>query len=175
MSFTIQGKLSGLDDAMKALSGLNQSVRNKILRKALDKASQPILKAAKERAPRETGLLRKSMGRRVIAYRSTGTVVVVIGPRSKPSFRKEVKIKKVFRQIRGATRMIRNPRSEAMTMVRNPVKYAHLVELGTKNRPAKPFLRPAFQAMRSQATVTAARLIMDGIEKEAARLAARGK
>lgn len=151
MAWTIKGTLTGLDQSLKLLQGLKQGVRNRILRAALSKATTPMLKTAKRLAPVETGLLRKSIGRKVKTYASTGSVVVVIGPRT--GFRREV-------TVRGRK------------MIRNPVKYAHLVELGhggPSPAPAHPFLRPAWDNHKAQAQRIVAAEIVAGIEREAAK------
>lgn len=174
MAFAIKGELQGLQSVLAALDKLKQGARNRILRKALTTAAKPMTKTAKELAPRETGLLRKSIGS-VTRTNKSGFVMVIIGPRV--GFRKEVKLKKnrIFRQAGTRTVFVPKPTDEQLTMVRNPIKYAHLVELGTRYRRAKPFLQPAFDRNRQGAIDTITRISWDEIQKLAARAAAKGK
>jgi HK97 gp10 family phage protein len=151
MPFGLRGKLEGLGDVFAALDGLGRTIRNKILRASLVAATTPMLKAAQQRVRKSSGLLRKSLGRKVKTYRRNGTVAVMIGPRrghGKPVILKE---EEIFRQFGGRTIKIRNPRVRAMRITRNPVRYAHLIEKGTKTRAARPFLAPAFSSTKAQA------------------------
>lgn len=129
MSYKVHGKVEGLTDLLARLNGLKRQVASRILRKAVGEAGKVILKVAKQMAPRESGLLRKSLGRKVKVYRSSGTAVAIVGPR--------VGFRQVVRRTRGKWFP-----TEAMA---NPVKYAHLVELGTVRSKARAFLRPALQ------------------------------
>ncbi|RWB65656.1 HK97 gp10 family phage protein [Mesorhizobium sp.] len=70
---------------------------------------------------------------------------------------------------------------------RRPVKYAHLIELGTAphyqpergvthpGSPAQPFLEPAYLATRDQVVDRFGKKIGPEIEKRATKLAAKGK
>lgn len=169
MPFGISGKLDGMKQSLASLAGLGRTVRNQILRKALDKATQPMLKRAKQLAPRgPTGLLRKSLGRKIKTYRRSGVVVAILGPRK--GFRKVVNGKPV-----------------------DPVRYAHLVELGrgavavkkarilssgtkvfgrrVRPAPAKPFLKPAFQQGKKAAEAIIIGIIWNEVRKLAGRAA----
>lgn len=147
-SFAIRAEIDGLDHILRALSQLKkQAARSRVLRKALGPSTKPFMMTAKQLAPKETGLLRKSIGRKIKVYRESGRVTVIIGPRSKPSFRREVTI-------------------NGRTQVRNPVHYAHLVEFGTVKTRAKPFLRPAVDRHKEQFKVTFKRLVLQGILDE---------
>lgn len=141
----LKGRMSGEKKLNRKLSRLKEAVKRRVLRKAVTAASKPVLKAAKTKAPKQTGLLRKSLGRRTKTYRKSGVAVAVVGPRE--GFSKEVVV---------------NGKSE----FRNPVKYAHLVELGTIKNVAQPFLRPALDSTKVEATQAMAQAIEAGIEKE---------
>ena len=174
MPFAIKGELQGLQGVLAALDRLKQGARNRILRKALPAAGKPMTKDAKTLAPRESGLLRKSIGA-VTRTDKSGFVLVIIGPRV--GFKQQVKLKKgrIFRQRGARTVWIPKPSPEQLSMMRNPIKYAHLVELGTRYRRAKPFLKPAFTRNERGAMETVARICWDEIAKLAARAAAKGK
>ena len=129
MSYRVKAQVDGLADLLARLNGLKRQVASRILRKAVAEAGKIILKVAKQKAPRESGLLRKSLGRKVKVYRSSGTAVAIVGPR--------LGFKQVVRRARG--------KWFPADVASNPVKYAHLVELGTVRSKAQAFLRPALQ------------------------------
>lgn len=111
--FAITGTIVGLKEAVEALKGLPGKIQRKVLRPTLTKATKPVLMAVKRLAPEDTGMLKKSIVRKVVTYQKTGAIVVVIGPSEK--IRVEV------------TR-----RGRTQPMIVNPSKYAHLVEFGTR-------------------------------------------
>lgn len=102
--------VDGLAPLMTRLAALRQTERSKILRKAVNACSGVVLNAAKALAPRNSGLLKRSLGRRIRTYRRTGRVVGVVGPRT--NMKSAVTLKS------GATRWA------------NPTRYAHLAEFG---------------------------------------------
>lgn len=114
MAWKIKGKIEGADQVVSALQDLEKKVRKKALRAAVSKAGSIILKRAKQLAPKDSGLLKKSLGRKVKVYPS-GVAVAIVGPR------------KGFRQ--DATR--RKGKWAAVSTIADPTKYGHLVELGT--------------------------------------------
>lgn len=126
-SYRLQGKIEGLDALVASLKSLDRKIVKKTVRKMVTKGGQILARAAKQAAPKETGLLRKSIGSKVKVYPS-GVTVAIVGPRT--GFRQQV--------TRKRGRWV--PKVETA----NPTKYAHLVELGTARASAKPFLRPAF-------------------------------
>jgi HK97 gp10 family phage protein len=151
--FTIKAQIDGVKDMLAALDGLKKAVRNRILKRAVNKGIKIILKAAKGRAPRESGLLKKSLGSKVKVYRSSGVVVGIVGPRK--GFKGEVVRKK--------------GRWFPVSVYSDPVRYAHLVELGTSHAPAKPFLGPAVTGSRAAIRNAMAEEIRKGLEAQAAK------
>lgn len=129
-------QFTGLEEVLDYLTKLKASVAQSVIRQAVRYGATPILQVARSEARVESGLLRKSLGVKVKSY-SNGSVIAVIGPRK--GFRQEVGIVG-GRAVRGKRAMNKARR----TLVRNPVKYAHLVELGTKRSRKFPFLRPAW-------------------------------
>jgi HK97 gp10 family phage protein len=131
MSFTIKGKIDGLDSLFRSLDGFKAGVRTRVVRKMTEAGSLPILQAARRNAPTRTKNLKKSMGRRTKTY-SSGVVVVAIGPRV--GFRTQIGVRK-----RG--------KRKGEPIYHDPAKIAHLVEYGHAGptpAPAHPFMRPAF-------------------------------
>ena len=58
---------------------LDAITRRKVLRKATTAASGVIRKAVKQKAPRKTGLLRKSLGSKVVKYQKGNVYTAIIG------------------------------------------------------------------------------------------------
>ena len=54
-------KVEGYREAVGILRQLSEQMQKKLLRQALRKSSRPIVQGAKSRAPKRTGLLRKSI------------------------------------------------------------------------------------------------------------------
>ena len=149
-SYKIKGTVDGLQSILKSIDGLNKSLKNKLLRRALGEAGKLILKVAKTRAPRETGILKKSLGRKVKIYRQTGVGVAIVGPRT--GFRQNV---------------LRKKGKWAPTQaIANPTKYAHLQELGTVTRRAQPFLAPAIAGQQSAVRDAISAVITKGIDQQ---------
>lgn len=96
------------DSVKKALSGLSDSLKNKILKKVINKGLSPIVKQMKsEIAPvKKSGLLRKSITKKVRTY-SSGITWGAAGP---------------DKQTIGTYQ----------NKKRWPLKYAHLVNYGTQ-------------------------------------------
>ena len=128
---------------------LPRAAQLKVIRPALNEASKIILQAVKARAPKDTGLLRKSLGRRMKTYRRSGVIVAYVGPRT--GFKREVTLR------------------SGRTVFRNPTRYAHLVERGTSRAPAYPFMRPAFDESKAAVMSALKRKISEGIVREARR------
>lgn len=128
MAFSVAAKLEGLGPALGRLEKLRRGARGKILRKALNEGTKPVLSSAKGLAPRESGQLRKSLGKKVKVYRESGAAVGLVGPRS--GFKRQVTVEK--RKVSAVIGGKRTTRRIGAVVYRNPVRYAHLVELGRK-------------------------------------------
>ena len=134
------------------------------IRRAITKASTPVTRAAKKNAPRETGLLKKSITKRIKSYPS-GNVVAVIGASRAVSGT-------VTDMGSGGNNKVRQHRK------RVPANYIHLVEKGhggPYTAKPHPFLNPALQQTAQQAHKIAEATLREVVEKEIARLAAKGK
>lgn len=107
-------RLSGNRELESKLFAIEQKMRTKIVASCVRKAAKPKLSAMKSSVPVETGLLKKSLGLRVKTYRNSKVTVAAIGPRH-------------------------GHKSGG----RNPVKYAHLVEGGTKPHNIKTLRLPS--------------------------------
>jgi HK97 gp10 family phage protein len=142
-------ELHGAKDLQDLLSGLGDRVLRKVARQAVSAGATPIQGSAKANAPEESGLLKKSIKKRVRTYKDSQTVVAIVGPDS--SVKGEYKGKK-----------------------RWPAKYAHLVEDGHidskgNHVPGHPFIRPAADANASRSVQIIEQKMASGIEREAAK------
>jgi HK97 gp10 family phage protein len=136
----------GDKDLRRLLEELPGRIIRKGLRQALTAMSTPILRAARAAAPRESGLLKKALGRKISA-KNTGIGYAVIGAK-----------KGVQGVVNGRKRV--------------PSRYIHLVEKGHGGPhpvAAQPFLRPAYAAHKDQATAAAAAKLKSVLEAEAAK------
>lgn len=188
------GRVLGVEKVIARLNYLaKRGTRSRILRRAVSKASTPIMQDARRGAAKETGALKLSMGRRMRTYPS-GTVLAIVGPRT--GFKRVGRGKKGTRKA-DARLMGKFMAAGRKGKPRLPHKYAHLVEFGTRphalgkgsRHPAnvrrgekpiqhgrmhpgarpKPFMRPAWDHGRQQAQQTIARVVMEGIQQELAR------
>lgn len=181
--------LTGDKELMDKLNSLGSKVYRKVIKQASRRAFAPVIKTAKEKAPKETGLLKKSIGVKQKAYPRAGRMVTIVGPRT--GFEKEVTVDTPY-----------GPKK----VKRDPSKYAHLVEYGTRphstaaltsnrirpnkdgevseenrigfeiamqggdNHPgatAKPFMRPAFDGNENRAKSIMRSELAAGVVREA--------
>lgn len=143
MYFSVQ--LEGAEEIRRKLKHLEAKVQRRIVRPAVTRALSPVLKQAKQNVPVVTGLLKRSLGKKVKAYSRTGVIWGGIGPRSG------------FKEVGADGR------------ARNPVNYMHLVELGTEHTAAKAPLRRALQSRKGDSMRILSTDIPRNIEKEVAR------
>lgn len=156
-------KVEGQEAILKRLENVQSAVRNKLLRRAVNAATLAPYKAAKANAKtvsnqaaandlvaqanKSTGTLAKSMGRKVKIYRQSGAAVGIVGPR------------------KGFARTVRLKTGREVYM--DPVKYAHLVEFGTRRSRAKPVMRPAWDSTKVESGQAMTAILKDGIEEAA--------
>lgn len=172
--------LVGQKELAAILKKLPARVVRKGLKMAMTAMLAPIVRAAKSRAPRESGLLKKSMAKKVKAYPS-GVVAGLVGAN------------RAAEGTYGGKRRV-------------PANYIHLVEQGTAphqvsdgkedlvrdatgrfvlrrltgaavNHPgarARRFLERAYRETREESIGIARKKLAAVVEKEAAKLAAKG-
>lgn len=144
--------IKGDRELEKLLRALGPRVQRKVLRGAVTAASSPVLKAAKRKAAKQSGLLKKALGRKIVTNKKTGGVTAVIGAR-----------KGVEGQYKGK--------------LRRPSRYSHLVEKGFINEhgehvPPQPFLNPAADESQEQVISIMRSKLAAGVLSEAAKGAA---
>ncbi len=130
MPFKMSATVVGHKGLRASLAAFSHDLRTRVLREAADRTGKEIQRIAKQKVRRETGQLRQALRTKVAVYPNTPAAVAVIGP--------QYGYKKVVIRKRGKWSQAR---AES-----NPIRYAHLVELGTVRTAAYPYLRPALEA-----------------------------
>ena len=157
--------LKGTKELRALLRKAPDAILDRAIAPATRRAMAPVSRTAKQRITQlrlhdRSGLLRKSIGVRAKRYRRKGTMWVGIGPRT--GFRQMV-----------TTRTGR-------VLLRDPIRYAHLVELGFRHRsgvqvPRRPFMDTAIREHLPTIIPQLTSELSIQIPKVAARLAARAK
>lgn len=145
--------LQGAKELERKLKKLGDKVHRKVSRQAITAAATPVVKAAKTNAndSKESGLLKRSLGKKVFTNKKSATVVALVGAR---------------KDVTG----------EHEGQIRKPSRYAHLVEKGHidangNHVGAQPFLRPALDQTGEQAMAVMRAKLASGIEREAKKAA----
>lgn len=107
MSLKIQARIEGAETLQAMLKSLPAQVARRVLRPALNAEGSKVVTQSKQLVPKATGLYKRSIGKKTKTYTQSGNIIVIVGPRTG------------FRQV-----IAGKPH--------DPVKYAHLVEFGTK-------------------------------------------
>lgn len=144
-----QSRIIGLDAIKRKLEALPEQLRRKAYRSALSSGARVIAKAAKRKVGKgESGLLKKSIGIKYLPATTRSQALGLVGPK------------------RGNGGIYNGQR-------RNPTRYAHLVEKGTRHSAAKPFLRPAMIETQSEVFMKMSAMIDRAIAREIAKGGAR--
>lgn len=141
-------KMDGVKEFGERLDALEKKIRRKLTKKAVTAGTRVFMRAAKTKAPKRSGLLKKSVGSRVQVYRNSGVVVGIAGPRT--GFGKEVEIK--IKNAKG-TRVVRR-----VKRYQDPVRYGPITE--SRN----PWMLPAFVSSKDEAQGKAVDVLREGIE-----------
>lgn len=151
------GAVQGDRELMAKLSMLSkQSEVNRMLRPGVREASGEVRKKSKSLVIEETGLLKKSIGSKLLTVAGK-VVVAIVGPR------------------RGMGQVVERtaPSGWRGLVKSDPALYAHLVEFGTAHSPPHPFMRPAWDAVDSKRIV--ARRTVHELRKAAQGRTSKGK
>lgn len=149
----------GMGDLLKKLDELPKKLRNKGTRKAVTAAGKPVARETKARVRVRTGLLRQAITNKVIKLQS-GDYAVLTGAKHlkgtkkkpKPGFKINKKVKQRMEELGIGEGEI------------DPVRYLHLVELGTPHSAPQAPLQRGLKAARSQANTAMANVLLDVIE-----------
>lgn len=137
-------KVEGLNELQKALRQLPDSTAKGVARRVLKKAGEPVAQTARQLVPVKEGHLRDSIG--------------VSTKLSKTQRRKHRKIgKDDIEMFIGA----------------GPLPQAHHQEFGTKDHPAQPFMRPAWDKNKRAVLEGIKGDLWEEIRKTAERVAKR--
>ncbi|MDO4895014.1 HK97-gp10 family putative phage morphogenesis protein [Moraxella sp.] len=158
MSKTIAGfkmKLSiqveGLKELDEALGELDKDLRGKALYPALNYASSPMLKEAKQRA---------ALAKEPHEMEYQGQIHQVKPGLLKSAIRRKRVKARYYQQ--GAAVMIYVGRGTKQKLY---PRYWHFIENGTRKMPATPFLRPAFDTHKDEAVERFKKKLGERIEK----------
>lgn len=165
---SIRVEVAGVSDCLRAFSELPQAVQNRQMRIGLNAAAGVIRDAAKSNAPRETGLLRRSLKIKVRvpnasynrahhgrpAYAVIGPARRVIGLATTAGGKTRGGIKRAIKAQSGV----------GTVRIRRPSRYAHLVEKGTRRGVTpKRFLARAVSNQGEAAKAKMLNKIRDGV------------
>jgi len=143
--FKIEAKLIGTDELRARLARLDDNVRKKALKTALNKGEVEILKVARRLVPvsdpekdpeLEAGLLKKALGIKVKTYNS-GIIVAIMGARG--GFKRNRQTKETQRLFSREIRTIKQARTGILGRLglkrkiverQTPMYYAHLAGPG---------------------------------------------
>lgn len=133
----------------RKLKALPERVQRRVMRGAINAAATPVVKSAKSKAKKQSGLLKRSLGKKVFTNKKRQSVTAIVGPR---------------KQVKG----------EYKGQVRKPSRYAHLVEKGYIDEqgnhvPPQPFLNPAMRETEGQALNVMQTKLAEGVVREATK------
>jgi hypothetical protein len=148
----------GLDGLLGLIKYLPEKIQKKILRPAVSRGSRRLARTVKSMVPVRTGLLKKSLGIRVVWYRKTNTTLGVIGVRH--GFRTAVGVRK-----RDSGKNARYQYKKGDQIFVNPTKYWHLVELGTVRSKALDALTRSLNASSQAIRTDMIAKLSEGIRK----------
>ena len=158
--------VTGTDELKRRTEKVSKRRMSAIVRNAVTYAATPISQVAKRLVPVDTRQLKKAISKKTRSY-PNGTAVSVVGI-AKEGFKAMLK-----------------SRRENRTVLRNPIKYAHLVEKGhqiaiggklsRKTRKGsgrsggtvapRPFMEPAYQQTKDQVIRRLQEKMSSGIER----------
>ena len=134
--------MNTIDDTIKALKELKKDVQYKVAVTATRKTAQKIAKEAQRFVPVRTGALRASIRAvKTKKYAKYGHIKYLVLPKRKlltNAFRKK---------ISSSVKLTKKNVYEKNKKKYLDPFYAHFVELGTKKMRAKPYLKPAAEAV----------------------------
>ncbi len=168
--------LSGDKELIAALNNLTPALEKKALRTALRESSKPILSAAKARAPRDTGALKKSL--RIKAFKRTrkGKVGFSIGTSSLGSAYQGKQFYGAFQEYGWHTGKRTNEIRRSQSAARRGSTTAKQALLGDSRKfiEGRKYMRQAYTSQK-QATLTLMRQrIFEAIDRTVKAQAAKG-
>jgi len=141
-------KVIGVPAIKAALESIEVKTRKRVIKNSVNQGIRIWWQALRAKAPVESGLLKKSIGRKSKTYRNSGVYVSLAGPRK--GFGRNVEIKK------------RNEKGRIVSRhweYRDPAYYAHLTEIHD------PWMRRVYLSTKQQVTATAVKTLVAEMEK----------
>lgn len=126
-SARITWEISGVTDLRAFLADLKPSTQAKIIAKTVEEASKPIIRMARDKAPRKTGALKKALGSITRIYPQKGQIISFIGARR--GYYVEAYSIKTKRKIAISAKPGQIDSSRRVS----PANYSHLVEYGHRS------------------------------------------
>lgn len=157
---SISVKIEGLKELQMALNTLPLEIQKRPLRSAVSAGAKVIEQEAEKRAPVRTGNLQKAI------YR--------VRSRSESSVGREtynVAVRKGKATYADSAKNRRLGRAGKTYATQGLAYYWRFLEFGTVNMPARPFLRPAFEARKNDALRAMQEKLADAITKISKKLA----
>ncbi len=146
--------VEGLSGLQEALDQLPRATQKNILKRVLLKRAKPLVERAKALVPVDSGGLKESI--KAVAEASSGGGA---GKRAFHEAKKQGKSDKdAGKAARAASRAAASDLSATVVVGPDKRPNAHMVEYGSINNAAKPYMRPAFDASVTE--------ILDGIGKD---------
>lgn len=124
-------QLTGIKDVIGELKALDKKLQKKVVKEALKAGAKVFLKEMKDKAPVDTGLMRRALSVRVKTHMKRGDVGYQV------MFRKK-DVEKLASTSKAGDRYF----------------YPAAVEYGTSRADPHPFMRPAFDSKKEQAIAT---------------------
>lgn len=146
---------NAMKDSIDKFSRMKHAFDEKAEREIVRKAAEPVVRRASQDAARRTGALSESIGivtRKERVIDEIKSVSARVGAKGDTFFRDGkggVKRFEMLRDKKGRyTGVKRSISGYKKSQIVRPIRYIHLVELGTKHSSKKPFLEPALEKMR---------------------------
>jgi hypothetical protein len=140
-------QIFGAKELERTFKTLGDRVQRKVLKQAVNAGATPVLKTARQKALRRSGILSKSLGKKVISDSRTQTATALVGAR-----------KGITGEVDG--------KIEDPSRISHLVEKGHITASGSFVRPY-PFLGPAEQESKGQALDAVKSKLADGVVREA--------
>lgn len=188
ITFSVKVDVNGVKAVERAFEGIKEGVRNRVLKASIGKVARRAARVAKQRAPRgPSGTLKKSIGAIYRSYRKGEVWLYVLGPRRgitgtaphQPQRRYPNFVPTRYGHLaergRGALRAKNYPR---MLFYPSPKAQHRIARVKVGPARGFRFMEKTYKLLDSPSARLTRFLIEDilaGIEREAAKYAAKGK
>jgi HK97 gp10 family phage protein len=155
--------LTGVEEMKRQLSGLSEKIQKTVLNSAVFEGAKLLRNEVQSRAPVRTGNLKKN--------------IIVYKDRQPQQIGAAVRYSVLVRRIKVARKVRRLLRKAAKQGVQidfaDNAYYWRFLEFGTSKMPAKPFFRPAIDAVTPQLIRIVGDKLQAGIDRAAKQLGAK--